>query len=322
MSKLAVTLITLAMASASFAQTLTHVYWTGEGDRWGGQDVAWSSVPYDAANYPQLLLRTAAVNSDQSLNFFYDATAMNGTTKVVRMNRNGVTMLSVTLNGVGQDGFEFTNVDSNGSGLLLAGPITVQGGMHNFSPPTAGRSITLTADSAWDIAANSGLLFANILSGDFGVTKTGDGSLAFGGDQLYTGDTLINAGAFGVFGGNATLSGDLTFAAGTKLIFSDAYTLTIASGKQATFSHTSFGIADLVGLDSSVAAGNYTLIAGTVVGTFDNVGLVNAVDIGDGKQAYFEQGSLNLIVVPEPSTLALTGLGIVGLLIFRRRVVG
>jgi len=314
MRTIAVFPMILGVVAVSMAE---NIYWTGEGNRWGGTDVAWSSVDYGDPSYPAYVSTSEAVNNGQSWDFVYDATAMSGTINVVRMNRNSVTSLSVTLNGAGQGGFEFTNTDGNGDGLALAGPITVLGGMHQFSPPTAGRSITLTADSTWDIAADSGLLFGNILSGGFGLTKTGPGALAFTGDQTYIGDTVISVGAFGVYGGNASLAGNLGFASGAKLLFDGTYTLTVAGN--VTFG--SLGIADLVGLDASVGEGTYDLISGNVdFSNIGNVGLANAVDIGGGKMAYFQQGSLQLVVVPEPSSIALAGLGIAGLLIFRRRM--
>jgi hypothetical protein len=46
------------------------------------------------------------------------------------------------------------------------------------------------------------------------------------------------------------------------------------------------------------------------------------VSIGDGKFAYFKEGSLQVEVVPEPSTyamLALAGAGFAGYVIRRRR---
>jgi len=59
-------------------------------------------------------------------------------------------------------------------------------------------------------------------------------------------------------------------------------------------------------LTSGTADGIYTLINGTATIDFanvSNVGSSNAYDLGGGKSAYFQSGSLDLVVtaVPEPS---------------------
>jgi hypothetical protein len=64
------------------------------------------------------------------------------------------------------------------------------------------------------------------------------------------------------------------------------------------------------------------LINGTLdTGVFANLAnnnLVNAFDIGGGRSAYFEEGSLRLVVIPEPSTVLLGGLGLLALIRRRR----
>jgi len=83
-----------------------------------------------------------------------------------------------------------------------------------------------------------------------------------------------------------------------------------------------FGIDDLVGLDSTVANGAYTLIDGLADIDFSNIanlGAQNAVGISGGKQAYFSAGSLVVNVVPEPSTYALLALGAIGIFVALRR---
>lgn len=248
---------------------------------------------------------------------------MAGANYGVSMNRKNNTIDSMILVGNAGLGFTFDTTAANSTGLILNGNITVSGGAHVFN--NAGGVKMLLGDSPTiDVAAGSQLLWQIPLTPDSmtvrSITKTGDGVLAFTGVHEYTGATAINGGAFGVFGGNATLAGDLTFAAGTKLIFSDTYTLTLASGKQASFG--ALGIADLLGLDSSFADNTYTLISGTVdFSNISNVGLANAYDLGNNKAAYFQQGSLQVVVytVPEPTSFALLGLGIAGWAILRRR---
>ena len=71
-----------------------------------------------------------------------------------------------------------------------------------------------------------------------------------------------------------------------------------------------------------MANGVYTLIDG---GTIDftnisNVGIGEAFDLGGGKFAYFQSGSLQVVVVPEPGTYALIGgMLALGYVMVRRR---
>jgi hypothetical protein len=71
----------------------------------------------------------------------------------------------------------------------------------------------------------------------------------------------------------------------------------------------------------SIADGTYTLINTT--STFNNIsnfGAANAADIGGGRTAYFQNGSLQLVVVPEPGAFGLASLGIAAAAwAFRRR---
>ena len=319
MRTMAVWLTTFALTSVSFAQTT--IYWTGNEDRWGGGSQTgtandnFSTTP-GGTTYEK-------VSDGGRYDHVYDrspAGLMAGANYGVSINRQNNIVDSITLVGDGGLGFTFDTVA--GKTNTLNGNITASGGTHVFNN-VGGISMLMGDSPTIDVAADSQLLWQIPLTPDSAtvrsVTKTGDGILAITGVYDYTGTTAVNGGAFGVFGGNGMLAGDLTLAAGTKLLFSDAYTLTLASGT-ATFSHTSFGIGDLVGLDSSVAEGTYNLIAGTVAGTFGNLGLANAADIGGGKKAYLELGSLNLVVVPEPSTFALAALGLAGILIFGRRI--
>ena len=167
------------------------------------------------------------------------------------------------------------------------------------------------------------------------LTKTGAGTQTLGGTSTYTGDTLVSAGTLfvngslssatndvsvgssGTIGGDGSIAGSLAFASGADFVFSTTMTLDVVGA--VTFG--SFGIADLVGLDSSVAAGTYTLINGAVDFTnVINVGLANAVSLGGGKSAYLQSGSLQVVVtaIPEPGAAVLGGLGLLALLRRRR----
>ncbi|MFM7374985.1 MAG: autotransporter-associated beta strand repeat-containing protein, partial [Chthoniobacterales bacterium] len=176
------------------------------------------------------------------------------------------------------------------------------------------------------------------ISGNGSVNQLGSGTTTLTGNNTYTGATTVKNGTLLVdgevslsdvsvssgaaFGGSGTLGGSLSLAAGAQFVFSLSGALTVNVGS-VTFGD--FGIHDLVGLDSTVPNGAYTLIdgaAGIDFSSIANLGVGEAYDIGDGKHAYFSTGSLIVNVVPEPSTYVLLAIAAVGLgvhIFLRRR---
>jgi hypothetical protein len=83
-----------------------------------------------------------------------------------------------------------------------------------------------------------------------------------------------------------------------------------------------FGIDNLTGMDwDLVANGTYTLITGNINTTnLSNLDLANKLAIGTlpERYAYFQSGSLQLVVIPEPASALLASLGAMALLRRRR----
>ena len=290
------------------------VYWTGEGNRYGGQTNAWSTVPYDDPAFPVYgLAGSNGVSTAETWHFVYDLQGMSGLTSTVRMNRNDVTMASLTLAGISVSGFTFTNVDNTGDGHKLAGPVNVLSGAHSFQAPTPGRTIELMTDSTWTIAEEATLIFGHVLSGARGLTKTGPGALLITGNQLHTGETSIEGGVFGVGSGPAGLAGDLFFDEGARLRFHPTHPLSVAGG--VSFA-SAFGVEHIDGLSAAVPIGSYTLISGNVNrSSLANLGPAGAVDLGEGKVAYFADDSGLVLIIEEgtvipPKPLSLRWIGI------------
>lgn len=160
-----------------------------------------------------------------------------------------------------------------------------------------------------DAAAGAVRLFAN--STYTGPTTITAGTLLINGTNSGGGATTVGSG--GILGGIGRLAGAVTFDTGSRFLFNSAAPLTIPGSASFT-DPSSFGVDDIVGLDSTVSLGTYPLLSGSVTTAgLANLGVANAASLGGGKWAYFEAGGLNVVVsaVPEPGALALCGAGFV-----------
>ena len=198
------------------------------------------------------------------------------------------------------------------------------------------RSIELTnsgGNGVFRAYAGNTFEIAGEISGAGNLEKTDGGTLTLSGVSTYAGATLVSAGTLLVtgelgntavsvasnatIGGSGSIAGSLNFGDGAKLTVNLADPLSIAGS--VTF--TSFGFDDLVNFNvQTVEEGTYTLLSGSSF-NFANVvnyGEGNALVRDDGKLAYFNNGSLQVVVVPEPEAALLGGLGLLALLRRRR----
>ena len=225
-------------------------------------------------------------------------------------------------------------LESSGAGALK---LTNTGSIAFAGSSNQTRTLTLDGSNSADNTLAAGL--TNNGTGATNLTKVGDGKWIISGTSTYTGATTVSAGsllvtgalgnsAVGVsnagtaFGGSGSLGGSLTLNVGTLFYVADLSDPLLVTGSVSLYS--GFGVDDLAGLTwSSVNNGTYTLIGGTLgAGVFDSLAhnsLGSAYDIGGGRSAYFQQGSLQLVVIPESSTALLGGLGLLAML-RRRRV--
>jgi autotransporter-associated beta strand protein len=174
------------------------------------------------------------------------------------------------------------------------------------------------------------------------IEKRGTGTWTFTGANDYASGTKIVAGtllvnnatgsgtgtgsvtvdADGTLGGTGSISGSLSFAANSFLQVVD-FDDPLAVGGTITFG-SGFGIANLLGINWDILDPDtpYTVLSTTQtfgVGDIANFGIGNSVAVGSiGRQAYFTNGSLAVVVIPEPSAALLGGLGLLALLRRRR----
>jgi autotransporter-associated beta strand protein len=240
-------------------------------------------------------------------------------------------------------------------GLALIGMVTVGGssassienfaasnsasnGVHLGQNATAGQSITfnvadVTNSPAADLVVSTKLLNTSADSIASGLTKTGPGTMLISGLSTYTGDTVVSAGTLlinGSVGGNLSVAAGATFGgtgsiAGGMLVDGGASFAVISLNDPlavtgaVTFG-SGFGIGNLVGIDWAALDLNtpYTLLENsTDFSSLGNFGSANAQDVGGGRSAYFQNGSLQIVVIPEPTVALLGGIGM--LLLVRRR---
>jgi autotransporter-associated beta strand protein len=173
-----------------------------------------------------------------------------------------------------------------------------------------------------------------ITTGSGTLTKDNIGTLTLSAANTYSGATTVNAGTLlvngalgnsavtingGAFGGSGTIGSTLNLLGGSFHVVDLLDALQVTGTVNL---YAGFGIDDLAGLSwGSVANDTYTLINGTLgAGVFaglNNNSLLTAYDIGGGRSAYFKEGSLQLVVIPEPATAVLGSIGL--LMLLRRR---
>jgi autotransporter-associated beta strand protein len=248
-----------------------------------------------------------------------------GSYMTVALNNGGTISGTGQWNGDGLLGFSSSGDSTNtinGSWNLRSD----NGANHTFNVADGAAATDLQVNAAlgdqspevWWVSASA-------------LVKTGSGTMVLAGNNSYNGATIVSAGTLlvsgalgdsavsvngGGFGGTGTVGSNLTINSGLFHV-ANLFDPLAVNGTISLFS--GFGIDDLAGLDwGSVSEGTYTLITGTlgsgVFSGLSNNSLASAYDIGGGRSAYFQEGSLQLVVIPEPGAALLGGLGMLALL--------
>ena len=172
----------------------------------------------------------------------------------------------------------------------------------------------------------NGVLALTAANTYMGATNINAGTLYVSGALSNSAATVGAAGTIGSNGGSGSLGNGLTIAAGGNLDLTGA---TLGANSSGIISLTGGSLTlgnltfqDLVGWDWLNAAENtYELIDGSFsvdFGTTAYLDAGSAYDFGNGKSGYFTQGSLNVVIIPEPRAALLGGLGLLALLRRRR----
>jgi autotransporter-associated beta strand protein len=223
------------------------------------------------------------------------------------------------------------------AGANVAATLTLTGGLSAIR--SGAYQLVLGGDHAGDNEFAGDIING---SGTVAVAKQGAGRWILGGNNTYTGATTVSAGTLlitgalgnspvtvedgAIIGGSGTIGGALTFAAGGRLDLTgatlgpaSANILSVASGQDITL--TDFSFADIIGWDwSNAAVGTYTLIngGGAVILAGATPTAANPFDFGNGKSGYFQQGSFQAVIIPEPAAALLAPLALLALLRRRR----
>ncbi len=304
-----------------------------------------------------LISSVGGAGSILAANSFTGTLALNGDNSSYsgNINTNGLTALSFSQN-LGTGTVSLGNVGTastlnyTGTGSTTAATINLSGttggatinqngtGLvkftSNLTATGAGtKTLTLSGSTA-GTGEIAGAIVNNSESNTTSVTKAGTGTWTLSGTSTYTGATTVSAGtllvsgalgntavsvgADGTIGGTGTLGGSLHFASGATLHIADIANALAITGN-VTFGN--FGFGNITGWDYTNAdEGTYTLLAGSNfnLSNVSNVGAGAALDFGNGKQGYFQNGSLQVVIIPEPSAAALLG-GMGLFLLLRRR---
>lgn len=193
-------------------------------------------------------------------------------------------------------------IDTNGFNVTTAANLTGTGSLEKQGAGTL--TLSGNGNSVGSILVSAGTLYVT-------------GALTSSGTVSVTGTGSIGSGDAG-----SGITGNVNIADGGTLDITQGL-LTLGSGTTLSFGGFDFG--DIIGFDVNTAAlGTHTLVLGDF--TLDSTNLAhfganNALELGGGRSAYFTQGSLAVVVVPEPGVALLGSIGLLALL-RRRRIAG
>lgn len=200
-------------------------------------------------------------------------------------------------------------MEGEGQGIL--GALRYQPG-NESNRVVVSSAIVLDDDAGLHVTgASNRMELGGDISGPGGFIKSGGGALALTGDTDFSGDSVVLNGVVlfesgassatgtvtiadgGMIGGRGTWGGGLHFESGATFLFDPHGPLNVEGST--TFEQ--FSVSDLIGLDETADIGTYRLIEGPV--DFDglsNVGAASAYALGETRVAYFQAGSLDLVV--------------------------
>ena len=313
----------------------------------GAGNITFSSVSNTVGSGHIALFRTGAGGSNfaGNVNIAKGAVAFNrgdrfspnpGNVITIGSAGNGSATLAYTGASLGNMENNFVAAADSGGTLVFATSSAATGDINIKSSNTNAASFTLNGDLSFNSLGTGTLIIGNPIVGAGMLTKIGAGPMRVTNTNSYQGGTVVDAGTlvvanapevnngFGFYGAtNGTLgSGDVTvngtavrleLDTGVTNAIADTATLSLAGGGAGGSADQGYALL-AAGIDEIVGALVLGGVAQTQVGTYGSV--ASGADFQSDE--YFS-GLGVVTLVPEPTCLALLGLGATGLLARRRR---
>ncbi|MFN6045789.1 MAG: beta strand repeat-containing protein, partial [Verrucomicrobiota bacterium] len=218
---------------------------------------------------------TTTTNNTSALNFGTSANQLSTGTITVSGSVEANSLTFVSSGGS-------NNTTLSGGNITLGGTtpsITVTNIANTAATTqTIASNIILGANQTWTV--NSGgatgtatLTASGRISGGFGITKSGNGTLSLNGNNTYTGGTAINAGRLDIRNANALGTGNVTIASGAFAGVQNA--VTISNNFIIAGNGTGNGAIQATPTGSATLSGLVTLSDNAMIGARSTAGGLN-----------------------------------------------